>query len=100
MVEQRESIELAFVAAIQLLPPRQRATLLLRDVIGYSADEVASMLETTVAGVNSALQWARATLARERAAGHVARVHTSPGLVTEQALVGRLVAAWQAADIA
>ncbi len=98
-VEHQESIELAFVAAVQLLPPRQRAILLLRDVIGYTAAEVATMLETSIAGVNSALQRARATLAQERAANRVTHSHASPGAVTEQALVQRLVDAWHAADV-
>lgn len=98
-VVQQESVELAFVAAVQVLPPRQRATLLLRDVMGYSAAEVAPMLETSVAGVNSALQRARATLERERAVGRVTRAHARTDAVAEQALVGRLADAWQVADI-
>ena len=98
-VEREESVELAFVTAVQLLPPRQRATLLLRDVIGYTTVEVATMLATSVAGVNSALQRARATLERERHAGRIVRVHARTDDTNEQGLVRRLVEAWHAADV-
>lgn len=99
IVEQQESVELAFVAAVQLLPPRQRAALLLRDVIGYTAAEVAAMLATSVAGANSALQRARETLAQGRGAAQVTRRHSRTSSATEQALARRLVDAWHAVDI-
>lgn len=96
--EQRESISLAFVTAVQLLPPRQTAVLLLRDVLGFPAVEVAAMLDTTVESVTSALKRARATLAVRRPS----RADPPPaaGSDAEQALVERFVAAYEASDIA
>ena len=95
--ELRESVELAFVAAVQLLPPRQRAVLLLRDVLGWSAAETADALESSVAGVNSALQRARATLERARELG--TPPHEPPRAGREATVLRRFMAAWDAVDI-
>jgi RNA polymerase sigma-70 factor (ECF subfamily) len=95
----RESVQLAFVAAVQLLPARQRAALLLCDVLGWSADETADLLETTRAAVNSALQRARATLERRRAEGRLALGRAAPAEGVAAELVGRFVEAWEAVDI-
>ena len=97
--EQRESIELAFVAALQHLPANQRAVLILREVLGYSAKEVASTLDTTVASVNSALQRARATVdARlpEQSQQATLRTLGDEGL---REVVGRYVDAWDRSDV-
>jgi RNA polymerase sigma-70 factor (ECF subfamily) len=95
----RESVQLAFVATVQLLPARQRAALLLCDVLGWSADEVADLLETTRAAVNSALQRARATLERRRAEGRLELGGAAPAEGVAAELVGRFVEAWEAVDI-
>ena len=93
--EQTESISLAFVTALQLLPPRQLAVLLLRDVLGFHAREVAEMLDASVASVTSALKRARAGL--QRTGDHEpAPAADSP---LEQALVAEFVRAYEAADI-
>ena len=91
---QAESVALAFLAALQLLPAKQRAVLLLRDVLGFSAAECAELLELTVPAVNSALQRARETLATKEAAPAL------PDDPTLAALLQRYVAAWASSDSA
>jgi RNA polymerase sigma-70 factor (ECF subfamily) len=97
--ERRETIGLAFVAAMQFLPPRQRATLVLRDVLGWSAREAADVLGVSVAAANSALQRARDRVDRERRQGTLARVHRPADQRAEDALMRRFVEAWDAVDI-
>jgi RNA polymerase sigma-70 factor (ECF subfamily) len=92
----RESIRLAFVAALQLLPPRQRAVLILREVLSWSASEVAELLDTTVASVNSALQRARATLA----AADLEAEPVKPMDDEQRALLTRYVEAFERYDVA
>src|SRR5918998_1664891 len=91
----REGMELAFLTAIQRLPGRQRAVLILRDVLGWTGAETAELLETTVTAVNSALQRARATIEAEAPARAVA-----PGRRTQRELLRRYVDAWERADVA
>jgi RNA polymerase sigma-70 factor (ECF subfamily) len=88
----RETVELAFVTAIQLLPPKQRAVLILRDVLGWSAKEVAVALEDSVGAVTSALQRARKSVDRAHGSS------TAPDR-RERALVKRFITAWDAIDI-
>jgi RNA polymerase sigma-70 factor, ECF subfamily len=98
--EQRESIELAFVAALQHLPATQRAVLILREVLGFSAKEVAQALQTTVASVNSALQRARAGV--EQRVPEQSQQTTLRALGDERLreLVTRYVHAWEQNDVA
>jgi RNA polymerase sigma-70 factor (ECF subfamily) len=93
LAEQRETLRLAFVAALQHLPPRQRAALVLCEVLKWQASEAAELLETSVASVNSALQRARATLATADT--------TAPAELDEEtrALLDRYVSAFEAYDI-
>jgi RNA polymerase sigma-70 factor (ECF subfamily) len=92
----RDTIRLAFVAALQHLPPRQRAVLILCEVLRWQATEVAELLDTSVASVNSALQRARATLA----ADDVSATDPAPELsADDRALLARYVAAFEAYDI-
>jgi RNA polymerase sigma-70 factor (TIGR02960 family) len=96
--EQTESISLAFVAALQALPPRQVAVLILRDVLGFHANEVADMLDSTVESVNSALKRARATLQRRRPTSDRAPPPASDS-PSEDAIVARFVRAYESADL-
>jgi RNA polymerase sigma-70 factor (TIGR02960 family) len=96
--EQAEAVSLAFVTALQLLPPRQLAVLVLRDVLGFHASEVAGMLECSVESVTSALRRARANLRGHRPPAD----HEPPplaGSAAEEAVVARFVRAYQAADL-
>lgn len=97
--ERTESLSLAFVTALQTLPPRQLAVLVLRDVLGFHASEVAEMLDSTLESVNSALKRARATLEHRRPnAVERARLSGSDPR-SEAELVARFVSAYEAADL-
>ena len=97
--ETSEAISLAFITALQLLPPRQRAVLVLRDVLGFHADEVAEQLQTTVESVTSALKRARATLARRLDDEGRHDPPPTPNSAAEADLVARLTRAYETGDI-
>ena len=94
-VESREGVSLAFVAAVQTLPPRQRAILLLRDVLGYRGAEAAAMLDTTEDAVASGLKRARSALAGRRPGGHP----PLPDSPAERRVVAAFVAAFERCDV-
>jgi RNA polymerase sigma-70 factor (ECF subfamily) len=97
--EQTESISLAFVTALQVLPPRQLAVLILRDVLGFHAGEVADMLGTTVDSVKSALKRARAGLQHQRLTVADREPPPAADSPAEDAMVANFVHAWETADI-
>jgi RNA polymerase sigma-70 factor (ECF subfamily) len=97
--QQTEAISLAFVTALQVLPPRQLAVLILRDVLGFQANEVADMLDTTVESVNSVLKRARANLQRRRLPTADREPAPAPDSPSEQAIVSKFVTAWVTADL-
>ena len=97
--EQAETISLDFVTALQLLPPRQVAVLILRDVLGFHASEVAGMLDSTTGSVNSALKRARASLQQRLAAVAGREPPPAAGSPAEEALVARFSSAWESADL-
>ena len=98
--EQTESISLAFVTALAALPPRQLAVLVLRDVLGFHANEVADMLGSTMESVNSALKRARASLQSRRQPPTAEREPApAPDSPSEQALVAKFVRAYESGDL-
>jgi RNA polymerase sigma-70 factor (TIGR02960 family) len=97
--DQTESISLAFVTALQLLPPRQLAVLILRDVLGFHAKEVADMLDSSVESVTSALKRARASLQRPGSAADEREPAPVADSLSEQALVAEFVRAYESADL-
>jgi RNA polymerase sigma-70 factor (ECF subfamily) len=96
---QTESISLAFVTALQVLPPRQLAVLILRDVLGFRASEVADMLDSTVESVNSALKRGRAGLQRRLPPTAGREPPPTSGSPTEDAVVAKFVRAYESADL-
>lgn len=98
--EQSESISLSFVTALQLLPHRQVAVLILRDVLGFEASEVAAMLESSLDSVNSALKRARANLQSSQLSNTRTEPPPAAGSPAEATTVANFARAWQAADVA
>jgi RNA polymerase sigma-70 factor (TIGR02960 family) len=96
---QTEAISLAFVTALQILPARQRAVLILREVLGYHASEVADLLDSTVDSVNSALKRARASLQRSQPPRGERKAPPAPDSPAEQALVAQFVRAYESGDV-
>ena len=96
--EQTEAISLAYVTALQVLPARQRAVLILREVLGYHANEVADMLDATVESVHSALKRARASLRHMQPRGEH-EPPPAPDSPAEQALVAKFVHAYESGDV-
>jgi RNA polymerase sigma-70 factor (TIGR02960 family) len=97
--EQTESISLAFVTALQVLPPRQLAVLILGDVLGFGAGEVAGLLDSTVASVTSALKRARASLQRRWPPAGDREPPPAAGSPAEEAIVAKFVRAYESADL-
>src|SRR5499427_11041005 len=97
--EQSEAISLAFVTALQLLPPRQLAVLILRDVLGFHASEVAGMLDSTTESVTSALKRARASLQRRQQPTAGRQPPPAAGSPAEDAIVAMFARAWESADL-
>jgi RNA polymerase sigma-70 factor (ECF subfamily) len=97
--EQTEAISLAFVTALQVLPPRQLAVLILRDVLGFHANEVAGMLDSTIDSVTSALKRARASLERQRQPSAAREPPPASDSAAEDAIVAQFVSAYESADI-
>src|SRR5947209_4117548 len=97
--ELTDAISLAFVTALQLLPPRQLAVLILRDVLGFHASEVAAMLEVTVESVNSALKRARGTLQRRQQSAKAHEPPPAAGTPAEDQIVATFAKAWESADV-